>query len=58
MSDTILIHVKAGQLMTADSYALKEYGMPDGFKVASEMTLAEWIMALENANQRLEEQED
>ena len=44
--DIKIVNLKTGEVWNADYYALKERGMPDGFKDASDVTKEELLEML------------
>ena len=47
-----LINLETGEVQNVDTYAVREWGMPDGFQFVDELTDDDWIEALQNAKEK------
>lgn len=45
----LLVNLETGETMDADVIALRERGLPDGWKVIHDVTTEEWLLALRAA---------
>ena len=49
MNSVILINLETGHIIEADPYVLREQCIPEGYRFADEITVEEWIEALQKA---------
>ncbi len=49
MNSVILINLGTGHIIEADPYVLREQCIPKGYRFADEITVEEWIEALQKA---------
>lgn len=49
MDNIKLINLSTGEVLNVDPYKLKELGVPVGFVIADDVTVDDWIDALQTA---------
>lgn len=52
MPSVKIINLETGQVIEADPYVLREQCIPHGYRFADEITVEEWIEALQRACDR------
>jgi|GEM_PF-3468395 len=54
MQSVKIVNLETGQVIEADPYVLREQCIPHGYRFADEITVEEWIEALQRAFDRKE----
>ena len=49
MKNIFLVNLKTGETMSADPNKLIDLGMPEGFRIAENVSAREWAVALKSA---------